>query len=136
MRGCCCARGFHVLRRGLWHSRQSTRRRDRGHGRWRRRNTRSAVPEGCMAWAHPPAIGLARSWAYAPSVARTHKKVGYSPTGNLDDVTPEMAASGMEAAFRMLEGRWKIVIIFHLFDKSVLRFSELQRAIPGVSQKM
>jgi DNA-binding HxlR family transcriptional regulator len=47
-----------------------------------------------------------------------------------------MAASGMEAAFRMLEGRWKMVIIFHLFDKSVLRFSELQRAIPGVSQKM
>jgi DNA-binding HxlR family transcriptional regulator len=69
-------------------------------------------------------------------MARTHKKVGYSPTGNLDDVTPEMAASGMEAAFRMLEGRWKMVIIFHLFDKSVLRFSALQRAIPGVSQKM
>jgi DNA-binding HxlR family transcriptional regulator len=47
-----------------------------------------------------------------------------------------MAASGMEAAFRMLEGRWKMVIIFHLFDHSVLRFSELERAIPGVSQKM
>jgi len=69
-------------------------------------------------------------------MARTHKKVGYSPTGKLDDVTPEMAASVMEAAFRMLEGRWKMVIIFHLFDKSVLRFSELQRVIPGVSQKM
>ena len=69
-------------------------------------------------------------------MARTHKKVGYSPTGKLDDVTPEMAASGMEAAFRMLEGRWKMVIIFHLFDKSVLRFSELQRVIPCVSQKM
>ncbi len=69
-------------------------------------------------------------------MARTHKKVGYSPTGKLDDVTPEMAASAMEVAFRMLEGRWKMVIIFHLFEKSVLRFSELQRVIPGVSQKM
>jgi DNA-binding HxlR family transcriptional regulator len=69
-------------------------------------------------------------------VARTDKKVGYSPTGKLDDVTPEMAASSMETAFRMLEGRWKMIIIFHLFDRSVLRFSELQRAIPGVSQKM
>src|ERR1700757_2446342 len=69
-------------------------------------------------------------------MARTDKKVGYSPTGKLDDVTPEMAASGIEAAFRMLEGRWKMVIIFHLFDKSVLRFSELERHIPGVSQKM
>lgn len=47
-----------------------------------------------------------------------------------------MAASGVEAAFRMLEGRWKMVIIFHLFDRGVLRFSELERAIPGVSQKM
>lgn len=36
----------------------------------------------------------------------------------------------------MLEGRWKMVIIFHLFDRGVLRFSELERAIPGVSQKM
>jgi DNA-binding HxlR family transcriptional regulator len=47
-----------------------------------------------------------------------------------------MAASSMETAFRMLEGRWKMIIIFHLFDRSVLRFSELPRAIPGVSQKM
>ena len=47
-----------------------------------------------------------------------------------------MAASGVEAAFRMLEGRWKMVIIFRLFDQPVLRFSELERAIPGVSQKM
>ncbi len=36
----------------------------------------------------------------------------------------------------MLEGRWKMVIIFHLFDRGVLRFSELGRSIPGVSQKM
>ena len=69
-------------------------------------------------------------------MARTDKKVGYSPTGKLEDVTPDMAASGVEAAFRMLEGRWKMVIVFHLFDQAVLRFSELERAIPGVSQKM
>lgn len=36
----------------------------------------------------------------------------------------------------MLEGRWKMVVVFHLFDRGVLRFSELERAIPGVSQKM
>jgi DNA-binding HxlR family transcriptional regulator len=47
-----------------------------------------------------------------------------------------MAARGVEDAFRMLEGRWKMVIIFHLFAREVLRFSELERAIPGVSQKM
>ena len=47
-----------------------------------------------------------------------------------------MAARGIESAFRMLEGRWKMVIIFHLFARGVLRFSELERAIPAVSQKM
>jgi len=69
-------------------------------------------------------------------MARTDKKVGYSPTGNLADVTPQMAADGIETALRMLEGRWKMVIVFHLFDRGVLRFSELERAIPGVSQKV
>jgi DNA-binding HxlR family transcriptional regulator len=69
-------------------------------------------------------------------MARTDEKVGYSPTGKLSGVTPDMAASGIEEAFRMLEGRWKMVIIFHLFDRGKLRFSELERAIPGVSQKM
>jgi DNA-binding HxlR family transcriptional regulator len=69
-------------------------------------------------------------------MARTHKKVGYSPTGKLEDVTPDMAAGGIESVFRILEGRWKMVIVFHLFARGVLRFSELGRAIPGASQKM
>ena len=69
-------------------------------------------------------------------MARTHKKVGYSPTGKLKDVTPDMAASGVEDAFRILEGRWKMLIIFQLFARGVLRFSELERSIPGASQKM
>ena len=47
-----------------------------------------------------------------------------------------MAASGVETAFKILEGRWKMSIIFNLFASSVLRFSELERAIPGVSQKV
>ena len=36
----------------------------------------------------------------------------------------------------MLEGRWKLVILFHLFGGKVLRFSDLERAIPAISQKM
>ena len=46
-----------------------------------------------------------------------------------------MEARGIEEAFRLLEGRWKMVIIFQLFARGVLRFSELERAIPAVSQK-
>ncbi len=73
---------------------------------------------------------------YTTRMARTDGKVGYSPTGKLEDVTPDMAASGIETVLRMLEGRWKMVIIFHLFARGTLRFSELEKAIPGVSQKM
>jgi DNA-binding HxlR family transcriptional regulator len=42
----------------------------------------------------------------------------------------------LEEVLKMLEGRWKIVILFHLFSAPVLRFSELRRAVSGISQKM
>jgi DNA-binding HxlR family transcriptional regulator len=51
-------------------------------------------------------------------------------------MTPASAADGVEKALAILEGRWKLVILFHLFGGNVLRFSELERAIPAVSQKM
>ncbi|HXP16238.1 MAG TPA: helix-turn-helix domain-containing protein [Terriglobales bacterium] len=50
--------------------------------------------------------------------------------------TPASAAQDVEAAFRLLEGRWKLVILFHLFGGKVLRFSDLERAIPNITQKM
>src|SRR6185295_7410472 len=50
--------------------------------------------------------------------------------------TPASAAVGIEHAIRMLEGRWKLVILFHLFGGKTLRFSDLERAIAGISQKM
>ena len=50
--------------------------------------------------------------------------------------TRETAAEGVVQALKLLEGRWKLVILFRLFGGQVLRFSELERAIPGVSQKM
>ena len=52
------------------------------------------------------------------------------------DHTATSAAEGIERAFKMLEGRWKLVILFHLFGGKLLRFSELERAISGISQKM
>lgn len=50
--------------------------------------------------------------------------------------TRETATEGVERALRMIEGRWKLVILFHLFGGRLLRFSELERAIPEISQKM
>ena len=53
-----------------------------------------------------------------------------------DQYTRETAVEGVENALKLLEGRWKLVILFHLFGGHILRFSELERAIPAVSQKM
>jgi DNA-binding HxlR family transcriptional regulator len=50
--------------------------------------------------------------------------------------TPDSAAQDVEAAFRLLEGRWKLVILFHLFGGKVLRYSDLERLIPNITQKM
>jgi DNA-binding HxlR family transcriptional regulator len=80
---------------------------------------------------------------YAAGMTRTHKLVGYSPKSKPDaatkvrDCSPEAAAE----AFGLLEGRWKLVIIHNLSGPRggrmpVKRFSELERAIPNVSQKM
>jgi DNA-binding HxlR family transcriptional regulator len=50
--------------------------------------------------------------------------------------TPASAALDVEAALQLLEGRWKLIILFHLFGGKVLRYSDLERAIPNITQKM
>ena len=69
-------------------------------------------------------------------MARTHKKVRYSSKSKGKEYTPVAAAQDAERAFKVIEGRWKLLILFHLFGGKVLRFSELERAIPPISQKM
>jgi DNA-binding HxlR family transcriptional regulator len=36
----------------------------------------------------------------------------------------------------MIEGRWRMIILFHLFSAPALRFSDLRRAVSGISQKV
>src|SRR5881296_2059859 len=67
-------------------------------------------------------------------MTRTHEKVRYTPKGKR--YTAVTAAQGVEDALRVLEGRWKLIILFRLFGGKVLRFSDLERAIPAISQKM
>jgi DNA-binding HxlR family transcriptional regulator len=69
-------------------------------------------------------------------MTRTHGKVRHLPESKEIYPTPASAARGVEDVFRILEGRWKLVILFHLFGGKVRRFSDLERAIPAVSQKM
>ncbi|HWX28392.1 MAG TPA: helix-turn-helix domain-containing protein [Steroidobacteraceae bacterium] len=69
-------------------------------------------------------------------MTRTDRKVRYLPESKDRGHTPASAAEGVEQALKVLEGRWKLVILFHLFGGKLLRFSELERAIPAISQKM
>jgi DNA-binding HxlR family transcriptional regulator len=70
-------------------------------------------------------------------MTRTDEKVRYTPEGkSASGYTRETAANGVEQALKLLEGRWKLIILFHLFGGRILRFSDLERAIPAVSQKM
>src|SRR2546422_176592 len=69
-------------------------------------------------------------------MTRTHEKVSRSPESERPEYTAVSAAQGIEQALGFLEGRWKLLILFHLFGGKVLRFSDLERAIPAISQKM
>ncbi|MGR3972536.1 winged helix-turn-helix transcriptional regulator [Shewanella sp. 1180_01] len=50
--------------------------------------------------------------------------------------TPASAAAEALEAIKLLEGRWKLIILFHLFDGKVQRYSDFEKLIPGISQKM
>lgn len=52
------------------------------------------------------------------------------------DYTPITAAQGIRGAISIIDGRWKLEILFQLFGGQLLRFSELERRLPGISQKM
>src|ERR1700751_501757 len=80
-------------------------------------------------------------------MTRTDKNTRYSPKSkqmHLSQASGPGKTCAPEAAeemFRILQGRSKLAILFHLFggvDKKcrVMRFSELERAVPAISQKM
>lgn len=69
-------------------------------------------------------------------MTRTHGKVRNAPAGKQEAHTAASAAGGVERALRIVEGRWKLEILFNLFGGKVQRFSDLERAIPAISQKM
>lgn len=50
--------------------------------------------------------------------------------------TPSTAAADVQDVIKLLEGRWKLMLLFHLFDGKVQRYSDFEKLIPQISQKM
>lgn len=42
----------------------------------------------------------------------------------------------METTLGLIGGKWKPIILWHLYDEGTLRFSEIKRAIPHATEKM
>ncbi len=61
---------------------------------------------------------------------------GVNPPIKRKVYTPLAAAIDIEASLSLVEGRWKLLILFHLFGGQVQRFSDLEKRIDGISQKM
>src|SRR5579862_8476316 len=76
------------------------------------------------------------AWGDGPGVTRRHPEVSNAPEGVHPPWTRETAADGIEAALAIVTGRWKLRILFQLFGGRVQRFSQLERALPGISQKV
>lgn len=64
-------------------------------------------------------------------MTRTHENGSDLPDGK--GLT---TAEQVVQALKLLDGRWKLEILFLLFGGKVRRFSELERALPQISQKM
>lgn len=43
---------------------------------------------------------------------------------------------GLDVALGMLSGKWKAIILYHLFHREEMRFTELWRVIPKVAKKV
>ncbi|WP_110112680.1 helix-turn-helix domain-containing protein [Bacillus sp. CGMCC 1.16541] len=54
---------------------------------------------------------------------------------NLSNWEPHGYSCPVEATLDIIGGKWKSVILYHLTDQT-LRFNELKRLVPGITQRM
>jgi DNA-binding HxlR family transcriptional regulator len=66
----------------------------------------------------------------------THFKVPVRTEDRDDCLGPDGAVAHVTRVIRMIQGRWKLPILFRLFADPAMRSSQLIRDIPGISQKM
>jgi DNA-binding HxlR family transcriptional regulator len=66
----------------------------------------------------------------------THFKVPVTAEHREACLGPEGTAGHVIRVIRMVQGRWKLPILFRLFADPAMRSSRLIKDIPGISQKM
>ncbi len=66
----------------------------------------------------------------------THQNVPVTADHREACLGPDGTAEHVIRVIRMIQGRWKLPILFRLFADPSIRSSEFLRDIPGISQKM
>jgi DNA-binding HxlR family transcriptional regulator len=66
----------------------------------------------------------------------THFKVPVAAEQRDACLGPDGTAEHVIRVIKMIQGRWKLPILFRLFADPTMRSSEFLRDIPGISQKM
>ncbi len=66
----------------------------------------------------------------------THFKVPVTAEHRDVCLGPDGTAEHVIRVVRMIQGRWKLPILFRLFGDPTMRSSQLIRDMPGISQKM
>jgi DNA-binding HxlR family transcriptional regulator len=66
----------------------------------------------------------------------THFKVPVTTEHRDVCLGPDGTAAHVIRVVRMIQGRWKLPILFRLFADPTMRSSQLMRDMPGISQKM
>ena len=70
------------------------------------------------------------------SETSTHFKVPIAVEDRAACLGPEGSVAHVTRVIRMIQGRWKLPILFRLYADPSMRTSELKRDLPGISQKM
>lgn len=54
----------------------------------------------------------------------------------MEDRNPEVCRRGVEASLDIIVGKWKPVILLQLMNVGTMRFGELKKRLPDITQKM
>jgi hypothetical protein len=69
------------------------------------------------------------------SLKKAKSATSFNPTDCAAEGKLEHAVI-IENVLKVIGGKWKVLIVFHLCQNNVVRFGEMKRKIPGVTQRI